>query len=313
MAVQTKQVLSTVLQALNKRWGRGAAALLGDGSLRCEVDEVIPTGLAVLDHHVIGIGGLPVGRISELYSEEGTGKTSLMLQCLASAQQHGGVAILIETENALQPEWASGVHGVDTEQLLVIEAEALEDATEKIGHVLSALPPNTDSALIAWDSVASTPTKKEVETGEQDVGGRARLLSSFCRQIVSKLKRRHAHLMFVNQVRDNIGVMFGNKLVTPGGHAIKFASSVRLQLFAGKALKDDNSDHVGRIITVLASKNKLHPPWRKARLRLDYRAGWDDRWSTLTHAKERKLVPPRVRSEQAYRDALEKLGWEPTK
>ncbi len=298
-----------VLKALIEIHGQGAATLLGTGNIRCRVDEVIPTQIDALDHHVLGIGGWPCGRISELYSEEGVGKTSLMLHSLGAAQAIGGLAILAETENALQPVWAENTHNVDTDRLLLIEAESMEDTMTRLYDAVAAIPKGGPPALLAWDSVASTPTRHEIETGEVKMGERARLLSNFCRRITSKLKVKRAHLMFINQVREKIGVMFGDKYVTPGGHAVKFHASIRLQLFSSKAQKNDIGDHTGRAVTALAVKNKLYPPWRKAKLLLDYVNGWDDKWSTLTLAKERKLIPPRVRSDAAYKDALKKLGW----
>ncbi len=301
--------VGTVLKKLRAEFGDEAATLLGNPDLRCSVDEVIPTQLNVLDHHVLGIGGWPCGRISEVYSEEGVGKTSLMLHCLAAAQAIGGVAILIETENALQPSWAENTHNVDTDNLLLMEADTLEDTLKRINEAVAAIPKSAGPSLIAWDSVASTPTKGEIESGEVKVGERARMLSTFCRRIGGKLKAHRAHLMVLNQVREKIGVMFGDKFVTPGGHAFKFHASVRLQMFSGKAVKKDNGDHIGRDVTVLAVKNKLYPPWRKTKLRLDFKDGWDEKWSTLYLAKQRKLIAPRVRSDAAYHEAIEKFGW----
>lgn len=309
MSGKTTGAERKVLKSLIEAHGKEAATLLGAPTLRCRVDEVIPTGIDVLDHHVLGIGGLPCGRISELYSVEGIGKTSLMLLCLAGAQEAGGIGILVETENALQPSWAENTHNVDTDRLLLIEAEALEDTISRIHTAVQAVPRSAGPTLIAWDSLASTPTKSEIETGVTNVGERARLLSGFCRRISGKLKAHRTHLMIVNQVREKIGAMFGDKFVTPGGHAVKFHASIRLQLFPEAAVKDNAGDHVGRIIGVRATKNKLYPPWRMAHMRLDYVDGWDDKWSTMRLAKERKLIPPRSRSDAQYQVALQKLGW----
>jgi len=309
----SKRAEDVVLKALQAKHGKESAVLLGDNDARCVVSEVIPTGLNVLDHYVLGVGGLPVGRMSELYSEEGTGKSSIMLRCIAQAQRGGGVVVLVETEGALDTAWAANVHGVDLARLILIEPGCLEDATQAIETVLNSCCGNAAGpSLVAWDSVAATPTRREIDdglSGTDRVGDRAKALSKMCRALIVKLKGCRAHLMLINQVRDNIGVSFGDKFTTPGGHAIKFHATIRLQLLGGKAYKDDDGAHLGKDVTVLASKNKLHAPWRKARLRLDYKDGWNEEWSTLTHAKEAGVIEPRRRGAEAYSEALDKLGW----
>lgn len=307
--------IGAVLLALEKEFGKEAAGLLGYGA-HSAVSEVIPTGLTVLDRYVLGIGGLPCGRMSEVYSEEGTGKTSLMLHCLAACQRAGGFSILAETENALDPDWAAEVHGIDPDALVLLEPDSLEDTTQRIAQAITAVPPNAGPVLVAWDSIASTPTKLEIEdgvVGSDAVAARARHLSRACRVLAKLLKDSRVHLMFINQVRDRIGVMFGSKQTTPGGHAVKFHSSVRFKLFGGKKVEGAFGEHKGKDITVVGVKNKLHPPWRKARLRLDFATGFDEQWSTLSHAKDRKLAKPRSRGKVAYREALTKLGWAPEK
>lgn len=293
----------------------GKAWLLGSNTTRGKVEEVIPIGIGSIDHHILGVGGWAVGRASEVYSPEGTGKTSLMLKSLAGAQVEGGVAILAETEAALDPTWASDVHDVDIDRLVLIEPEYLDGeggAVDLIMQAVEAIPSGVGPNLVALDSVAATPTKKEIEeglTGKDKVAERAKHLSKACRMFAAMLKKHRVHLMFVNQVRDNIGVMFGDQYTTPGGHAVKFLASVRIQMLGGTAYKGTGArsgEHLGKDVLVIAAKNKLYPPWRKARVRLDYATGWDDDWSTLWLAKEKELVG--ARSRNVY-EARTKLGW----
>lgn len=277
-----------------------------------EVEEVIPTGISVIDRHVLGIGGLPVGRSSEVFGPEGVGKTSFMLKCLAQAQQGGGLAILAENETSLQPDWARDVHGVNINKLVLIEAESMEQTTDSILTVINAIPPGVGPNLVSWDSIAQTPTREEIETGldkDQRIGVRARQLSRTCRLLARALKKKRVHLMFVNQIRTKIGVMFGDPTETPGGHAVKFYASARLSLLGGKAVKADDGLHDGKDIIVRAVKNKLYPPWRDARVRLTYEDGWDEEWSTLYHAKENDKAGARASGPKALLAAYEALGW----
>lgn len=300
--------VGTVLLALEKKFGKGTVSQLGAGA-KSRVTEVIPTGLSVIDHHVLGIGGLPVGRMSEVFSDEGTGKTSFMLHCLAACQRAGGIAALVETENALDLDWAE-LHGVNLRDLILLEPDHIEDVTKQIEALLAVL--TKSPSLIAWDSLAATATKGEIVdglAGSDAVADRARLMSKACRVWSPALAKSRAHLMVINQQRDNIGVMFGPKFTTPGGKAIKYHSSLRLQLLGGKKIEGEHGEHTGKDITIVAAKNKLHAPFRKARLRLSYASGFDELWSTLTHAKDRKLAKPRSRGKVAYDEAMRSLGW----
>lgn len=300
-----------VVEAVRKQFGREAALLLGEGGSRSEVEEVIPTGIEVIDRYVLGCGGLPVGRMTELYSAEGAGKTSILLAAAAGAQREGGVAIIAETENALQTERA-GVFGVDLGKLVLLQPGHMEELLEQAESAITAVPKGSGPIMFGWDSIAATPTKREVDdglAGDAAVGERARVLSRACRLLPSLAAQHRCALLFINQVRDNIGVMFGDKTTTPGGHAVKFAASVRIQLFSGKAVKD-REGHTGKDVTFLATKNKLAPPFRKARVRIDYAKGWDSDWSTLEHAKDLELVDQAARvGEKSMAEAREKLGW----
>jgi recombination protein RecA len=308
-------LLAKITEKINNAFGKGAALVLGAGAeMRSEVTDVIPTGIDVLDHYVLGIGGLPCGRVVELYSEEGGGKTSLLMAALAGAQREDGLAVLEETENALQSERLT-VFGVDQERLLVVQPDTLEEALQEMQVILESLPKSGKPTLIGWDSLAATPPKEEVEGGV--VGGgidpRARILSKAFRQIVPLTAERNACVLIINQTREKIGVVFGNKTTTPGGMAVKFAASIRLQILGGKAVKVGES-HAGKDVTIIAAKNRLAPPWRKARVRLRYDTGWDNEWSTLEFAKDLELIEQDFVGPEALLKAREKLmavAWDP--
>ena len=302
-----------IVEKIRKEFGADSALRLGEDQAKSEVREVIPTGIEVLDRYVLGIGGLPVGRLVELYSEEGTGKTSFAMGCAASAQREGGVVVWCETEEAISTERMK-TFGVDVDDLVVLQPGSIEEAGQQVETALKVLPAGKAGAnLVVWDSIAATPTKAEAEGGladySQRMGERARSLGAITRLLKDLLPERHATLLAVNQVREKIGVMFGDKYTTPGGHAVKFAASVRLQLFGGKAVKEGDQ-HVGKIITFMAAKNRMAPPWRKAQVKLDYAAGWENLWSTVNHAKDVGKLPEGVHTtEKAYADAKEALGW----
>lgn len=274
-----------VVAAIRKGFGKHSVGLLGEGG-DSEVVEVIPTGIAVIDHYVLGCGGLPRGRMVEVYSEEGGGKTSFTWAAIRGVLAEKGVAILSETEDALNLERAE-TFGVDLDRVVLLEPDHLEDNLAKAEVALEALDPKVPS-LFVWDSIASCATKDEVEkglSGKEVWDSRAKTLSHACRVLSKIAKRKGTTLLFVNQVREKIGVMFGDKYTTPGGKAVKFFASIRLQLFPGKSLKNSADEHTGKLITFLSVKNRCASPYRKARVRLDYDTGWNDVWSTLEHAK----------------------------
>ena len=312
------KALKDIAARINAAFGKGSAQILGDeADVRGEVTDVIPTGVGVLDNYVIGCGGLPCGRVVEVYSEEGSGKTSFLLAALAGAQREDGLAALEETESALQTDRLA-VFGVDRDRLLVAQPDTMEEVLQEIEMILQHAPKGGGPILIGWDSLAATPTKDEVEKGiapEKNMDGRARILSAAFRQIVPMAAEKRACILIVNQIREKIGVMFGDKYTTPGGKAVKFAASVRIQILGGKAVKRGEG-HIGKDVTFLASKNKLAPPWRKARVRLSYESGWDDEWSTLEFAKDLQLIEQDARGADALREAREKLalcGWNPAR
>jgi len=306
----TSDVIATVVAALNSKKSKGSARTLAEGSNSALV-ECIPTGILPLDHHVIGCGGIPVGRVTELYSEEGGGKSSLVYQIISQTQKLGGTAILVETENALHPERVK-VFGVDPKKLIVIEPEYLEQALEQLTEVFESLPEDAGPVFIGWDSLAATPTKAEIDAGlvgGQAIADKARIMSRACRTLTSYVAGKRIALLIVNQTRTKMGVMFGDNTITPGGAAMKFTASVRLRISGGKAVKDDNGDHLGKDILIAAWKNRLAPPFNKCRVRLTYATGFDNEWTVLDFGKDRGVIKPRSRGKKAYDEVLKNMGW----
>jgi recombination protein RecA len=298
--------------AIAKEFGKGSAQLLREDQLEIP-REVIPTGLEVLDNYVFGVGGLPVGRVIELYSEEGAGKTSFGHTFLGAAQRAGGAAVLVETEHAFDPTRAP-VFGVEVPDLVVAQPDHLSQVMREVellcDHIGKA---KIGPSVVVWDSVAATPTQTEFEGGITGDGGhgadRARELSRAMRILTKKVDESRLVLVCINQIRENIGVMFGDKYTTAGGKAIKFHSSIRVQLLGGAGVKR-GTEHVAKDITVMTVKNRLAPPFRKARVRLDYEHGWDNDWTTLNHAKDKGVVAKDAKvGKRSMKEAREALGW----
>lgn len=313
MATAKTDRAKRVLDAVRKEFGQGAATLLREDEVQPPA-EVIPTGLEVHDHYVLGVGGLPVGRVIELFSEEGAGKTSLGHTYLGAAQRAGGVGVLMETEHAFDPT-RSPVFGVQNEDLLLLQPDHLGDVLAQIEGLCKTIKTqHLGPSVLVWDSVAATPTKTEFEGGITGDGGhgadRARELSRAMRILTKQVKDSRLVLVCINQVRENIGVMFGDQYTTAGGKAIKFHASVRLQLLGGKSVKGQHGEHLAKDVTLLSVKNRLAPPFRKARIRLVYESGWDNDWSTLDHAKTFGAAPKGARVGARTLEAVrEKLGW----
>jgi recombination protein RecA len=316
--------LDKTLALLRKRFGDHTAVRLGKGApYAARVTHVIPTGIEALDYYVLGdyagkpIGGLPCGRVSELYGGFASGKTSLCYQMLAACQRAGGTAVMVDAEIEFDDQRAE-LFGVDLEHLLLLQPTSLEMALEQIKTVLGDHKPDRGPMLIAYDSLASSKTKAgmSMEAGKRRVGDVPLIMSEELPKILTMLAPKLAHLMLLNQVRTNIGVLFGDNTTTAGGKAVPFYSSHRLQLLGGKAVKDSKTNrHLGKIITVMVSKTRFSEPFRKARVRLDYATGWNNEWTTLEHAKTADVIKPRngkgtaVRGVKAHAEALRKLGW----
>ncbi len=309
MVKSKNDVAAQVIAAVNKGF-KGAATRLGAGA-KSDVREVIPTGLDNFDKYVCGVGGLPVGRISELFSEEGAGKTTVLLQAMAGVQKMGGLAIMVETETALDSQRAK-VFGVDMDAVVLLQPDHIPDCGHQIELALKSLPKGVGPVLVGWDSVAATMSKQEAEEGlpdKESFDKRAKEFSGMMRVLGPLVAKSRAHLLLVNQVRANIGVMFGDKFITPCGKGIKFHASMRFQMFPGKSIKDAGGQHLGKDITILAIKNKLTRPFRKTKIRLLFDTGFDNDWGVLNHAKELRVVDARSRDVKAARVALDAADW----
>lgn len=318
MAAKTtaSSVQLKMLAVLQKQFGDEGVMRLGGGESRCEVRSAIPTGIDVVDHHVLGIGGFPCGRITELFGGEGGGKTSLGLAAVAGAQRMGGVAHIIETEHALDTSRATTL-GCAVDDVFLHQPDTLEQVFEHIEGIVAATPDELPT-LILWDSVAATPTQAELAAGavpeKEGMAEFARVMSRGFRTLGGLLATKRVALVCINQIRMKVGVVFGNPETTPGGAALKFYATVRLQVGAGTQVKGkgDTGPQVGRDALVKCIKHKLIPPFREARARLLYASGWDNTWSTINFAKDVEAIDAGARiTDATYRESLLHLSRPP--
>jgi recombination protein RecA len=260
------------------------------------VSEWISTGVEAVDRYVIGGQGLPVGRVTELYSKPGMEKSTLAMTAALSAQRAGGAVIRVETEEALDQNRFRELGG-DPQAVLVLRPETIEDLGQAVLASIQLVPAKERPTLVVWDSVAATACRAEVD-GALEAGARmgekARAIGLIMRVLLRPLREHRVALLAVNQVRATIGNMYGPSETTPGGNAIKFAASVRLKLLGGKAIKDGDG-HIGKLIKVMAEKSRWAPPYRSCEARLLFASGWDGAWTTIALAKDQKHLPEAAR------------------
>lgn len=295
-----KKALELALASIEKQFGEGAIMSLGKHSHRKEL-PVIRTGALSLDI-ALGIGGIPRGRVVEIYGPESSGKSTLATHLVANVQKAGGLAAYIDAEHALDPTYAKRI-GVNLDELMISQPDCGEDAL----NIVEMLSKSGAIDLIVIDSVAALVPRSELqgEIGDVHVGLQARMMSQALRKLTASLSRSNTCAVFINQIRDKIGVMFGSPETTPGGRALKFYSSIRLDIRRIGGLKGADGEETGARVRVKVAKNKMAPPFQTAEFDIIYNEGISHVGTVLDLATEKEIVK---KSGSWFSYAQEKLG-----
>ena len=283
-ALDKKEALAAAMKQIEKDFGKGAIFRLGDDNSRLDM-KVVPTGILPLDI-ALGIGGLPRGRIIEVYGPESGGKTTIALHMIAALQKEGGTAAFIDAEHALDPIYARNL-GVDIDSLVVAQPDSGEQGLEIVDTLIRSVAVD----MVVVDSVAALVPQSEIDgdMGDSHVGLHARMMSQAMRKLAGSISKNETIVVFINQIREKVGVMFGNPETTTGGRALKFYATIRLEIRKGEAIKQ-GTEIIGNRTKVKVAKNKVAPPFRTAEFDLMYGTGYSREASLLDVGVEQEIV-----------------------